>query len=798
MKTKIVNVNACIEEIVGLKKEQFTQIAMIAQGDFLRLLHAKTRDRQDIFRDIFNTGLYRTFQERLSHEAEDLKRKRAAVNAGVRQYISGILCGEDSVYAPEVVRAKEDGMLTDEILSLLDKLIDEQKSRALSIKGRIEENDRKLDAITVIVAKAQEQEKTRKELLDAKAEFSAMQPVLEALKAEREAAQKRLPEAEELSAQLARVQVELPDYDLLEEKAAAAEKARKEHEAAAAARDKAQNALDASKTALEALREEQASLSKAGEERARLLQEQEKARTRSDALTALRAELAQLKKQEKKFDRAKAEYIAAAGAADELRNKAAALRTAFNNEQAGIMAEHLTEGQPCPVCGSRSHPLKAVKSTDAPTQAQVETAEEEANTAQKQANSKSAAAAELRGQLDSSAEAARKKTLELLQGRESDDPDREAERQLEQLNAVLAALKSSIANEDKRVLRKQQLDEIIPRREGELNTVSEAIVAHKENVSALEARVAELIARRGEIAAGLRFESRELALAEAKKLTEQCAAIRNAAAAAESRFVEKDRQSAALAARAEQLEKLIAESETVDIEARQEEKHQLTEIKKQLTDRMEQAQHILNANESTRASILLKADELIAIDRRYVWLKNLSDTANGTLTGKDKITLETYVQMAYFDRIIRRANLHLMKMSGGKYDLKRKEDKDKHNSLNGLELDVIDHYNGSERSVKSLSGGESFIASLSLALGLSEEIQASAGGVRLDAMFVDEGFGSLDEDTLRTAMQALRSLTDSNRIVGIISHVADLRREIERQVVVRKARDGGSFVTIEE
>ena len=160
------------------------------------------------------------------------------------------------------------------------------------------------------------------------------------------------------------------------------------------------------------------------------------------------------------------------------------------------------------------------------------------------------------------------------------------------------------------------------------------------------------------------------------------------------------------------------------------------------------------------------------------------------------MALETYVQLTYFDRILRRATVHMMRMSGGKYDLKRRETADNRRSQYGLELDVVDHYNGTVRSVKTLSGGESFIASLSLALGLSEEIQMSAGGIRLDTMFVDEGFGSLDEETLRQAMRALSSLTEGDRLIGIISHVAELRQAIDRQVIVRKERSGGSRVEI--
>ena len=188
--------------------------------------------------------------------------------------------------------------------------------------------------------------------------------------------------------------------------------------------------------------------------------------------------------------------------------------------------------------------------------------------------------------------------------------------------------------------------------------------------------------------------------------------------------------------------------------------------------------------------------ELTKLESRYQWVKALSDTANGRLTGKEKIMLETYVQTTYFDRIIARANRRFLAMSGNQYELKRRKTAESNQAQSGLELDVLDHYNGTERSVRTLSGGESFKASLSLALGLSDEIQSSAGGIRLDTMFVDEGFGSLDEESLRQAITTLMSLSENNRLVGIISHVAELKEKIEKQIVVTKEKTGGSKVEI--
>ena len=135
-------------------------------------------------------------------------------------------------------------------------------------------------------------------------------------------------------------------------------------------------------------------------------------------------------------------------------------------------------------------------------------------------------------------------------------------------------------------------------------------------------------------------------------------------------------------------------------------------------------------------------------------------------------------------------------MSGGQYELKRRKVATDFRGQSGLELDVKDYYNGSVRDVKTLSGGESFKASLSLALGLSDEIQSMAGGIKLDTMFIDEGFGSLDDESLAQAMHALSGLTEGNKLIGIISHVGELKNRIDKQLVVTKEKTGGSKITV--
>lgn len=226
----------------------------------------------------------------------------------------------------------------------------------------------------------------------------------------------------------------------------------------------------------------------------------------------------------------------------------------------------------------------------------------------------------------------------------------------------------------------------------------------------------------------------------------------------------------------------------------------LQQEKKQISAKRDQVSSSVTTNRELYRRVKEKQENIEEVEKKYIWMRSLSETANGMLSGKQKIELETFIQMTYFDRIILRANRRLLTMSSGQYELKRRQEGENRKEKAGLDLNVIDHYNGSERSVKTLSGGESFQASLSLALGLSDEIQSYAGGIRLDSMFVDEGFGSLDEEALSQAMKALVQLTEGKRLVGIISHVSELKDKIDKKIIVTKRRDRdgiGSHVTVE-
>ncbi|MEG1427935.1 MAG: SbcC/MukB-like Walker B domain-containing protein, partial [Oscillospiraceae bacterium] len=217
--------------------------------------------------------------------------------------------------------------------------------------------------------------------------------------------------------------------------------------------------------------------------------------------------------------------------------------------------------------------------------------------------------------------------------------------------------------------------------------------------------------------------------------------------------------------------------------------------KKDLLQKRQQLFARLEHNRGILEEIQALVPKLREIEKKVQWLEALSNTAGGSMKGKQKINFETYVQINYFEVVIHAANRRFVQMTGGQYELLRRDDGDSRQTQSGLELDVLDRYKGTVRSVKTLSGGEAFKASLSLALGLADVIQAHAGGIKIDTMFVDEGFGSLDGESLELAVKILSDLSGGGRLVGIISHVAELKERIDKKIIVRK--DGNPRVTIE-
>ena len=374
-------------------------------------------------------------------------------------------------------------------------------------------------------------------------------------------------------------------------------------------------------------------------------------------------------------------------------------------------------------------------------------------------------------------------------------PERLAAR-LGEVSDTLARLEKQLEQAEGQLEQRRALEEQIPQLEQAQRAGQDRLAALREQLAGQDSRRAQLAGRLDALAGQLECPDADTARARQGELAEQLAQLEGARKDAERAWARCREELAGLDTAVEELTRLVEQDGGADMAALEARSQALAGQREQTAAAQRAVHARLSANESALENLTAKGAQAARLEQQYTWMGTLSATVNGNLPGREKVALETYVQMTFFDRILRRANVRLMVMSGGQYELARRTQAENNRSQSGLELDVVDHYNGSRRSVRTLSGGESFLASLSLALGLSDEIQSAAGGIRLDTMFVDEGFGSLDEDTLDQAIRALTALTQGRRLVGIISHVAELRQRIDRQIVVKKDPTGGSRVEL--
>ncbi len=794
--TKVRDVNNAIREILGIDRNQFSQIAMIAQGDFLKLLLADTQDRQKIFRDIFHTGTYQIFQDQVKEAASKLGHECEELRRSIDQYLRGTVADEDDVKAQELVRAKEGKLPIAEALALLDCLVEQDEAGLDRIGGELSTLDARLAQVNSQLGKAEELERTKETLKTAETELQQRTAELTILEERQKQAQERQPEADRLAADAAALEVQMPDYDTRDriavERRSTAQQLQTEEKAVTqnlASLEKREKQLDQDRT-------EQKTLEAAGAQKEALLREKDTVETRGKQISSVLQTHSSWEGLKGELTRAQERYLAAQRELDRAQGDYEAMNRAFLSEQAGVLAQTLRKGVPCPVCGALEHPDHAQLSDTAPTESQLKQAKQTAEQHRKTAEQASLGAQSLRGQKEALERELMQKAAELWPEGQLTELRSRAEAERDTLRTRYSAIAEKITAEDRNIRRKAELDLRIPQTEKENRLLQEQIQTGKERIAKLRAQTSQFDQQLEDYCRKLPFPTKQEAAAHCRGLKEEQGKILEELRKAEEAQKNGKTRCAALEGRITQMREQIASAEAIDRDALQTEYELISSQKKEKSRQNSDILLRLSANRAAVRSIREKESELDAAEKRFMWVRALSNTANGNVAGKEKIMLETYVQMTYFDRIIARANTRLMVMSGGQYELTRRTVAENNRSQSGLELNVIDHYNGTERSVKTLSGGESFKASLSLALGLSDEIQSTAGGIRLDTMFVDEGFGSLDEESLQQAMRALNGLTESHRLVGIISHVSELKERIDRQIVVTKEKSGGSRLTI--
>lgn len=792
--TKIKEVSAKVEEIIGINKNQFSQIAMIAQGDFRKLLNCETNERSKIFRKIFKTEPYHNIEIKLSSLFNELKRNREKEKSGIEQYINQLKCNENDTLSLELERAKSGDVLIEDVIKLAGEIINKDTLEYTKTQKNIESINEEIEKINSNIKLYENQEATKKAYAKASAQ-------LEELKTKRNDCEKAYKSAEaqrerldDLTRKINLINSKMPKYDELKSLENSINERTQSFE-------KSNNLLKLKQQEITLLEKEIDEKSKALEEVKgadllvqKLTVQKEEINKKAEALKELKTEIDRCKTEQKNLKNAQSFAKSALDEYGALENEYNQIYIAFFNEQAGIIADELKDGEPCPVCGSTSHPNLARKSENAPSQADVESAQNLVKKAQEKADKARDTASALKSRFDEISANVKSAAKKLFGTDDNvfDNYNNNINALKKEYDCTLALLKT--ANEKFNLY--QKLDKEIPKIQEKQKSLSDEISTLNTQKASDEAFISENTKRVTSIKSELDFESADLAKDKLKEYTNLSNDIKNAIEKSKNAFddikSEYDTQKGTKAS----LENALKEFKEIDLASLKEKSLKLNEYKKDVDKTAKSLYSRIESNKLLVDNISEKRDILKGFDDKYVWLKALSETANGDISGKEKITLETFVQMTYFDSIIRKANIRLLTMSDGQYELVRRSDAETLKKNEGLALDVIDHFNGSSRSVSTLSGGESFMASLCLALGLSDEIQSSNGGIKLDTMFVDEGFGSLDGEALDRALSALTSLSQGNRLVGIISHVDALCDRIDNKIVITKDRTTGSNAQI--
>ena len=793
--TKLKDVDKAVRDIIGLTREQFSQVCMISQGDFRRLLQANTKDRAEIFRDIFGTRPYLALQDRLKAKTGEVKQQRDQASQSIRQYIDGIVCGEDSLLAPQVRKAGSGELLTADVMQLLEQLLAEDGNAQELLAGQLAQAEAHAEQVTALLTQARAYQAAAAALKQNELAQVRATEALARSEEELTAARETMPLQEQLSRQITQIELLLPSYDALDTLRADLKKNDLLLKKAHALRDSAAQTKTALSAEIAALKEERRQLETVAARKEQLTAQRQQVTDLLEKFRRLTRQLQELSEQRALLQKLQTAFWDADRESTRLAQEHEALNRAFLAEQAGILAGTLLPGQPCPVCGSADHPHLAVVSEKAPTEADVRKAKKAYEKAQEHTNAASLAAGRQNGIVTAAEKAFLAELQELLPEATPDQAAQAVLSREQTLSQEIALLDSSIASLRKQEQRRDSLDRLIPGKEQLLAGAEADFAGSGEQIASLTASAAGCLRQIRELENQLSFENKSAAKEEKNTLERQRRALITAREKAEQAANSCRENLAGIRSAIEQLRLQLADRPEPNLPALEQQRSEVISQKARITQTQKAVHSRLENNRKIRTGISAKAALLEDLDQRYAWMKSLSETANGTLSGKEKIMLETYIQTTYFDRILERANLRLRKMSGGQYDLKRRSTAGSMRGQSGLELDIIDHINTTHRSVNTLSGGEAFLASLALALGLSDEVQMSTG-IRLDTLFVDEGFGSLDSEALSKAYSTLAGLTEGNRLVGIISHVAELKERIDRQIVVTKDRSGSSSADI--
>lgn len=796
--------DAKIIEILGLTADQFSQIVMIAQGDFLKLLYTKSDERKMIFSKLFRTDIYWKIQENLRRKSMEMDERIQENDRAFEQEKSRIIPLPESEELP----------LDELVERLRERLKDALKEQNLR-RANVEELNKKItkyEEINKLFVSLEKIRQTGKELEARQVESKERRQQIEnALKADKvlvaEQQNLRQQQAVEQSVQaIAKMEETLTNnQEMFETLKTQLQEVEAEQKREAADIQKKMLALEQSFPSYEALQN-----ARSEEQQAKKVWE-DLGKTSEESFYKKEAGIAALKEQQKRqeqaVEKAKENWEQTALGASESAKHYEHMYEAFLKEQAGILAENLSAGCPCPVCGSTIHPNPAKLSDHAVTELEVEQAKKTRATAEEKRDLAYAAFEAEKTEKHKLAQAVEKEeadfvlaqTIAKQQRKETEQNYVSLQKIAEQIREKLvypslaeakkqyAAMQKALAAAEQEIERKRQkVSELAEA----MNTLKGQKLAEEENQ-----KTAKKLAVKTEKEYAKLLEKSGFVSEETYHL-----AILPERSRSKLEREEKEYESQCLRQQSEQklLEKQVSGKTYTDTTELNE---QLKAEKQALKEAEKTYMELHTAYENDRSVLqncavyLEKGKKLESEDQV---IKSLSKTANGRLSGSAKIDFETYIQRQYFKQIIHEANKRLLTMSNHQFILKLKEEANTGRKTNeGLDLSVYSLVTDSERDVKTLSGGESFLAALAMALGLSDIVERSAGAIHPDMMFIDEGFGSLDAQSRQQAIEVLAELAGDSRMVGIISHVTELKEQIDRKLVVSRTDKGSRAVWTE-
>lgn len=795
-------VAAAVQEVIGIDHNQFVKTAMIAQGDFLKVLLSSTEERKMIFRKIFRTDNFNKLQDELKRRASEIDRLCSESELSACMMVTQVNCSDESARRLALEQVKNLAVTKQVadwqgVCDLIQAIIAEDGASLQKLQVSLDESGKKLTDMDKELGRAQDIEKVRTTLKQAVDELEKIQPFLTPLKEAKVAAESRQPERDALQERITTLRNSLPEYDTLETRCKEAAKKQDESAQLELKLQKDRETAVKNRAGIADIEKDLAALGDAGVRKQELLIQLDKLKSRQNDLKKMDGEIQELSSFNDAYDKVKGEYVAADAEYQKKIDEYEAKNRAFLNEQAGIIAETLVENEPCPVCGSTHHPHKACKSVEAPSQEVLKRLKGDVDAAEKTRSTKSETASQARGKFEEKRKAVQKLVQDLFGECSLEDANSRGKMEAAENQKKMLLLTSEVKEVEKREKRKAFLEKCIPEKRDELDELLASITEQEKKVSGLKAEVQSCKGMVEELLKKLEFESK--AAAE-KQIRELQASLDNSKRDLEKAirdFTDCETKVNKLNASKVTLASQLEGAPEYDTAALQTNRSQLAATHDALMHSQTAISARFTQNENALKQISRVVDSLGEQFRRRNWIANLSAAANGGLTGQGKVMLETYVQASYFDRIVRRANIRFRILSNGRYELVRRMEASDNRSKTGLDLNVLDHASGMQREVRTLSGGESFLASLSLALGLADEVQSFSGGIQLDTMFVDEGFDSLDGESLKLAIETLQNLAGESRLVGIISHVEGLENKIDRKIRVKRDEHNISRVTME-